>query len=98
MVSYVQYDRFHSPAGDSYREARLKRVLFRCRIVAVTNNPPAMAGCARRSSGGHVEVRAVPEDIGLRRVALVDYRAGVAPGMGGTIITVNVVLLSGSVE
>src|SRR5829696_8533163 len=41
---------------------------------------------------------AVPEGIGLRRVAFVDQRARIAPGVGGPVITVDVVLLGGTVE
>src|SRR5215211_6099691 len=51
-----------------------------------------------RSGANDVEVRTIPQRVGLRRVALVDQRTCVAPSVGGTIITVDVVLLDGTVE
>src|SRR5215210_5011674 len=51
-----------------------------------------------RSGANHVEVRTIPQRVGLRGVAGVDERARIAPGVGGSIITVDVVLLDGTVE
>src|SRR5918995_703704 len=92
-------DSLHTALGYGYGEALIERVTVGRGIVGVAQKARAVSLEARfRPGANHVEMAVVPKGIRPGGVALVDERAGVAPGVRSQIVAVDAELLGGTVE
>src|SRR5215217_5029035 len=95
----IDHDSLHATFGDGYGEAFIERVAVGGGIVAVAQEAGVGAFRVRmRSGANHVQMSVLPKGVGPGGVALVDERAGVAPGVRCPVVTVYAMLLGRPVE